>query len=561
MRGTRSILFANAFRGIRSAARQSGWVQRVVATAFVVLFLSIAVGAYLFFRHSFLQLLDDRVAGPLIVKYLIDSTFLLVFFLGVVSFVATSVRALFRSDEVVRLTPFPIAPIDLFAYRFSIAAASAAWPVVLLALPALVALGTATHAGISYYFVCLLILALFTGFVAICGAVVAFLAGMASRRIPAPIVLFAELAGAVAIAMFLARVITRPFVSDVFFDVPDAAAAAVRLDWLRALFGPLPSHPFVEFLSVVLPGAATKATLLEAAGMLALLFTLAALALNALARFRYAGLLQQYRETGFFARPEDVERRPRHRRFPAFMRWGHSFLFEKELLVLLRNPAELSRAGIMIMLMVLYVFAVRGVAAVDRFGDAASQALLVSCAFFALGYFAATLGMRFVYPSLSLEGRAAWVLWISPVHNHEFYSWKLFFWSSLSMALAIATSLLTVSVFGLPFLVAAFFVFALCCASVTIVAVTLGQGSMYPRFDESDPDALSTTPAGLIATAICLGYVWILARYMHAYALAYTTREAFSVMPFFGVLIVTLAIVGAYAFIAPRAMDALEFPR
>jgi ABC-2 type transport system permease protein len=561
MRGTRSILYANAFRGIRSAVRQSGWVQRGVAGAFILLSVAIAVGAFLFFQRSFLQLLDDRVAGPLIIKYLVDSAFLLVFFLGVVSFVATSVRALFRSDEVARLTPLPIEPIDLFAYRFTLAAAFAAWPVMLLAFPALVALGTVTGAGVSYYLACLLILALFSALIALCGAVLAFLAGMASRSIPPFIVLFAELAGSVGIAVGLARLIIKPFASDTFFDVPDLAAAAVRVDALRALFGPLPSHPFVELLSTVLPGAASKATVLEAAALLAVLFTLAAFALSALVRFRYAGLLQEYRETGFTARPEDVERRARRRRFPAFMKWGHSFLFEKELLVLLRNPAELSRAGIMVLLMVVYVFAVRGVAAIERFSDPATQALLVSCAFFALGYFASTLGMRFVYPSLSLEGRAAWVLWISPVHNHEFYSWKLFFWSSLSMALALATSILTVVVFGLPLSLATFFVFALCCASVTIVAVTLGQGSMYPRFDESDPDALSTTPAGLTATIICLGYVWILARYMHAYALAYITKNAFSVMPFFGVLIVTIAIVGAYAFIAPRAMDELEFPR
>jgi ABC-2 type transport system permease protein len=555
------ILYANALRVLRASARRAGWVQRGVAAASLALFLGLVATSFLFFHRTFDALLSDRLAGALIVKYLLESAFLMVFFLAVVSFVTTSVRAAFRSDEVALLARFPIDPVDLFLYRFNGAALLAAWPVLLVALPALIALGVVSGAGPLYYLSAAGTLAVFSAFTSLCGAVLAFAVVAVGRRLPRGIFVLAEAAAVVAVGVgLIRRIADRRFFRE-FFLTFDAAEISRRFDDLRAVFGVFPSHPFVELLSVALPGATNEASIHGAALTLAGSFVALAFVLRAIVRRWYHPLQQSLRETGFVARPEDVVPRPHRRVFPAVFKWGHSFLFEKEFLMLVRDPAELSRAGIMVLMMLLYVLVMRGVATVERFDGTTMHATLVAAAFFAIGYFAATLGMRFVYPSLSLEGRNAWILWVSPVHNHEFFSWKAFFWIAAALALALPVGFLTVAVFGLAFPVAAFLIFSLVCTAVTVVMVTLGQGTMYPSFEDRDPDSLSTTPAGLTATVICLGYIWILARYVHAYTLAYDIKGAVSVMPFFGVLIVTIAVVGAYAVIAPRKMDALEFPR
>ncbi len=558
MRSIRGILIANAVRHAYAAARQSGWAQQSVATVGVLLLATVITMACLGFWQAFLHLLNDDIAGPLVVKYLVESSLLLVFALGVASFVATSVRTLFRSRETDRLAPFPIEARDVFLYRFTVAALVASWPVLLLAMPAIMALGMATRSGPSYYAAGLLVLAVFPAFIAVCGGVLSFFVAVVSRHVPKPVILLAWCAVALGAVAAVARTLAAPFRSEMF-DVPDASAATARFEALRDLFAFAPSHPFAEMLAAALPGATSEATVIIAALAAAVSFAAAVLALDVLVRMRYASLLQRYRESTFVARPDDVEPRARHRSFPHVMRWGHSFLFEKDLLVLLRDPGELARGGAMLLIMVTYVLVIRAVATVVG-SDAASQALIVSGAFFVIGYFAVTLGMRFVFPSPSAEGKVAWLLWNSPVHNHEFHSWKSFFWTAVALAFALLTSLLTVAAFSLPFPVAAFFVFALCCTAVTVVAVTLGQGSMHPRPDGTDPDALATSPSGLAATAMCLVYVWILARYMHAFVLAYSAKGTVGSMPFFGVLIMTIAIVGAYAVIVPRVMDQLEFP-
>jgi hypothetical protein len=166
--------------------------------------------------------------------------------------------------------------------------------------------------------------------------------------------------------------------------------------------------------------------------------------------------------------------------------------------------------------------------------------------------------MRFVFPSPSLDGKSAWVLRSSPVHPHEQYSWKFFFWSAFLLVVLESVSTMTTFLFGLPLPLGQFLAFAVFCASVTVTAITLGQGTLYPNFRQADADMLTTSPAGLAATAIGLAYVWVISRYVHRFTLAFLGSERIDALPMFGILVVSLALTGIYWGLSVRAADRTE---
>ncbi len=559
MFGSLALLFGNQRRIVRKAFLELNWATAVVAAVFVVIGAGIFVGAYVFFLRSFQALLAEPLAGPLIARYVLESSFSLIFLLGAMSFVVSSVNHIFRADEVRFLAAMPVDPLAVFIYRFSGAALLAAWPVIFLGLPAIIALGVASAASAAYYLFCAIVLLLFVFFIAVTGGLLSFLAAWLTRFIGRSLLWIVEAAFFLALLFgLIRRIIPRSLFTLFNVGTPEAAAAAG--DRLSAIFRWFPSHPFAEVVSLVLPGSPTGRPVIMLVLLNAALIAVAALILIELGRRYFLPVWRIHEEGGFLARPEDAPARAARRPFPRLFRWRYGYLFEKDCLMLFRNAEDLSRAGFLLMLMIVYVLAARAISVMEAFGPTELYAAVVAFAFAAIGYFALTIGMRFVFPSLSLEGKSAWVLWSSPVHIHEFFSWKFFFWSAavgLPITLAAAVTAL---LFGLPLWLGVFFVYAAMSAAVSLTAVTLGQGSIFPNFRDRDPDTLSTSPAGLAAAAIGLAYIWIVAGYVRRFTLAYLLVGQIDTLSIFGILIVSWAVITIYWIAAPRAMDRIEFP-
>lgn len=282
--------------------------------------------------------------------------------------------------------------------------------------------------------------------------------------------------------------------------------------------------------------------------------------LSVLAVHHYLRMIQAFGETGFLARPDDITAYVKRETFPSIFRWRHGFLFEKDLLLFFRDPNDVSRASFLGAMLIFYMFAAKSITSMGQFNEPRLLAVAVTFAFGALGYFALMFAIRFAFPSLSLEGKSAWVLWSSPIHVHEFFSWKLFFWGGLLTVAMEAVAIMTVLLFGLPVILGLFLMFAVLCVSVTVTAIALGQGSIYPDFSQSDPDVLTTSPAGLVATGLGIVYLFIVGRYVYRFADTLLSAGHVDLRAGFGVLIVTMTILTAYWIIAPRSMEAHEIP-
>jgi hypothetical protein len=554
---TLATLVANRVRIGRAALRSAGWAQIAVAICFLIVGAAIAFGAYLFFLRAFGRILAEDVVGALIVRYLLEASFAFTFFLGVASFIASSFSFFYRDEEVKLLAPMPIEPRTLFAYRFLGATLLSSWPVLALALPALVALGVALGAPLPYYAFAAVILVLFVAAVSVVGGLLSLLVAPLGRRLPAGFLSVLELAAFLAAGGVLVRTVIPRSVFRLFQAT--ALEVGQAEERLTAMFAGMPSHPFASVAAAALPSSGVSSEAMTVA-LIAVSIVAGALALYVAADRFYLPQLQSFGENGFIARAEDAPSSwpgPRLS-FPRIFRFGHGFLFEKDMIGLLRSGDELARAGFLLLLLLLYVLSARAVSLMEPFLETGAPAGALTFVYAAICYFSLTFGLRFVFPSLSLEGKSAWVIWSSPVHLHELYSWKFFFWSAIQIAAMMAVTFVIILLFGLPLPLAIALLFAVACAVASLVAITLGHGSLSPVFGVRDPDVASTSPSGLAATGVGIVYTVIACRYVNRVVTRWAAEGMVDSVALFGLLIVSLAVVIGYWIAAQRVMDRIE---
>jgi ABC-2 type transport system permease protein len=542
-------------------AVRAGWARTVVVLAYLILSLSIALGVFYFFSQAFARLLSEPYSGPVIISYAVELSLAIAMVLGVISFVISSTSVLFRNRDTENRFALPVSPQTIFWQRFIGLTLLSAWPILLVAVPALAALGVVLSAPLVYYLSMIPVLLLFSVLISVTGGIVSFLIAALLQRMPLILTYGAEAVLFLVVAVAgTRRVINSEVFTLLSAITPQAAEAAeVRLD---ELFGSLPSHPFAKvFLSVF--AEQLSGDPVAGLGLTALVVSVLILVLAFLARRYYRPLWQSYGEGDFVARREDVvETAPRTlSAFPRFFKWGHGYLFEKDLLMLFRSPSELSRALFMLLLLLLYLLAVQIVSSLDFISTAADLTALLTFVFIAIAYFTVTVGLRFAFPSFSLEGQGAWMLWVSPLHHHEILFWKYTFWTALTLIAMEAVAGLAIYLFGVPFLLGTFLVFVTAATVLSLTAITLCIGAIWPDFKMKNPDSLSTSPPGLLALALSLLFVWVMARYTHSFIDGYLSAGSLDLTSLAAILVLTTAVVMFFMIVSRQAIERLEVGR
>lgn len=552
------VLVANRLRMMAAAVRRSGWAQRLVAACFLAIGAALMFGAYLLFRRAFRFILSDAVSGTLVLRYVLDTAFAFTYFLGLSSVIVTSGSLLFGADDLPLLVSKPISSAELFAYRFVAATAASTWPVLLIALPAVAALGATFGASPLFVVVGLAMMLLFVCSVTILGGLVSFFLAWAFRPLSLAFRKFLELLAFFGFGLLLVRRIL-PHGIFTIFDVSTPEQVSASSAKLHAIFAPLPSHPFAAAISALVPNG-DEGSLPVLLSLTVVTLVVGFAALLAVASRTYLRLWQRYRESGFTAGVNDRPVRVVSRRaFPRVLRWGHSFLFEKDLLLFVRDGAAISRAGFLLLLLGLYLLIVRAVThAIDGDVTGSFFAYAITFAFAAIGYFVLTLTLRFVFPALSLEGRGAWLEWASPVHTHELFSWKVFFWTSLFTVAMEAAAAAVIGLFGLPMGLGISFAYATFLAVLSLVTFGMASGSVAPDFRAKDPDEVATSPMGLAATGGGALYLFIMARYVYGMATATASGQDYDVLALVGMTIVSLTVVASSWAMALLFVDKLE---
>lgn len=512
---------------------------------------------YVFFRRAFAALDELGLAGAALTLYLLESLLVVVFALALLSFVASGLWVYYRARDTRFLLAAPLSTSGLFALRTIETWLLTSWALGVVAAPALLALGTAYGRDLEFYAEAVAILALFGMMAAAGGVLVTVATGLLVRRTRTRAAAVAVLTTLVVALVLLIGQNVVPSAADFYavFEPGMLNGKPASIKFIEAKSARWPSHPFAAQLYVSATGRRAGSPATRAALVLAPLLTL--LVAATLGRRLYARVLPGASESVTIAGAAPGTGPARSTAFPRWLRGPVGALVERDLVVIARSPHELGRAAFIALLLLLYTSFIV-VAPLREVADRpAAVARLLFFTVVASGYFLTAFGLRFVFPSMSLEGRAAWVFFSAPIALTRLVLAKAVLFATLLSATVVPVAMLgVVRLTGSPALLATMAALLVMLA-VTTTSLLLAVGSAWPDFRETNPDSLSTSGGALAATVACLAYVTWIGWTARAAALA--AADHASVLPWLAAAALTSVALSAGALVfAQRRLPALE---
>ncbi len=480
-----AVSFANSFR---AAGRSLS--PRSTAEAAGVLAVALFSGAFVVAEYAglaYLLRLGRSAAAqlPALVPEILLERLLLGAFAGagvllLLGALTTAVSTLFLSEELLLRMALPIPHARLLLRQVAATIALASGPAALVALPAVVLAARSSAAGAA---------ALGAAFLA-----VAVLAGAAGSALALGVVAVFPPRRARLLAAFLsatglavAVVGARGARPERFLDPSEALDLLLRAG--TAPLGEPGGNP-----AALAARAAAGALVGDAAGFLhALLLLGGAVLLTVLLAHLLAPLhLRLLRRSR-----EEADATPRRKALREAAS-AEGELLRAEVRTLLRDAATPAQLGTLAAVFVLDLLNLKLLPG----GDAASRDLVHGLQS-GLGLFlVSALSLRFAFPAVSTDGRAALLLKSLPVSaaRHLFVRWTVRAAPSLAAALLLAgASAWALGAHGFP-LGAAVAVAAV--GGLAIPAIHLGLGALFPRYDAPNPVSVALGPGGLVAMGL-----------------------------------------------------------
>jgi len=428
-------------------------------------------------------------------------------FLTFLSFLAfsglvTALATFFLSADLRLLLAAPVASRRLFYARFVRTVGQASWMVVVFLVPVLLAVGIARCAPYSFYAIAILTIVPFAVIPVVIGTAVTFaLVNVFPARRARDFLMVTGLLFAASIVILIRYI--RPERLLRVESLPDITAFFATLQ--SPITPLLPSFWAAETLFASLNGGR------DLLHFFALWTTAASLTLVLRAtheRWHFSGFsnAQEARKSRFtkLQTLEGVANR-----LPISSVRRHLLL--KDAKVFFRDVSQWSQLLLLVALMLLYLYNFR-VLDLDRI-PYMSGVIKNVYAFVNLGMTGlvmATVAVRFVFPSVSSEGAAFWIVRSAPIGLRDFLWSK--FWIGLVPVLVLTEALTIVGNYLLgvdPFL-AAIAPIVVLFMSLALVGLATGLGARYPRFAADSATQVAGSYGGIAFMVMAVLFVLLI---------------------------------------------------
>jgi len=180
-----------------------------------------------------------------------------------------------------------------------------------------------------------------------------------------------------------------------------------------------------------------------------------------------------------------------------------SALLWKERVTFLRDVKHWSQMLLILGLVFVYLFSIR------RLPHNAPEfwSLIAFLNVGTAGFVISALGLRFTFPSVSLEGRGWWILKSSPLTVSQIMRQKFVFSVFPTVAVALALGAMTTSFIGADRFTTWISVGALLAVSVVLCGMGIGLGALFPRFTVENIHQIESSVGGFVYMAASLCYI------------------------------------------------------
>ncbi len=483
--------------------RRMKYILRNIAM-FVFLFLLVLAAYEFFLNIIFKYVVSIEDIGLLLIDRLVSVGFLIFFVLLIVSSFITALGAMFRSRETEYLFSSPVSVAELFTSKYVEIVAVSSWSILIMAVPILLAYAKIREFGaVEYVLTGTVVLVPYILIAASIGTLLALFAMYVSKRI-----------GIWALSAFFASVFfgimyyvisfSRPTELEIQFQ-EDFRALNLFINNFQLNANPFaPNYWFIQSMRAIDMHVYHDLFLYAGAMMATALFFTSLLYVAVDSAFFKIWLISLERS---FGRRLVVSRVSAKRKgFLASPPVSQvSALIQKELLLFVRETGQWTQFFLVVVLVALYFFNLRFVPDDIEIEQWRTILFLMNFAF--CGFVLSTLVVRFIYPSISLEGRSFWVLGsaplsISTLFRQKFVSSFTAFFILSEIIAVVSSSLLKLEplyqllTFGGIFLM-----------STALSCIGIGFGAAFPDFAERNPSKIVSSPGGILTIVTSLGYL------------------------------------------------------
>ncbi len=498
------ILLKPRFWSFRNSFSASGIREKKLKFLFFgAIGLAFWVGIFAIFYRVLTYFQGTEAFGDILAYKLLSMTLITFFSLLLFSSILTALSKLYLSKDLALVHSMPVRTEKIFLARWFESALDSSWMVLIYSLPVFLSYGIVFKAGPVFYGTVIFNL---VPFCLIASSLSTLVVLAVAGLLPAGRLrgILAILAGVLFIILVIAFRIMRPERL-----VNPAAFSSVML-YVQALETPgsplLPTTWMMDSLRAALSGSVTG-SLFHAALSWSFSLTLIFTTMGLSGTIYLKGLSRAQSVPGRLFAFRRLMKSGRLRIFN-FLPGPVRAITVKEIRTFLRDQTQWPQLFLILALVAIYLYNFY-VLPVDK-SMIKMEYLQNILSFLNMGlstFVLAALSARFVFPAVSNEGPAFWIVRSSPVPIGVFLWIKFYIFL---IPLLILTETLTVAsnllLHVTPFMMA-LSVITVFFMVPAIVAMGIGLGAAYPDFQSENPAQSATSLGGLIYMTLCAGLI------------------------------------------------------
>jgi len=487
-------------------ASKTGENRKIKAVLFGMIGLAFWAGIFIAFYRVLVYFQGVEGFGDILARKLLSMVLVTLFALLVFSSIITSLTKLYLSRDLVLVHAMPVSRGKIFLARWIESTVDSSWMVLVYSLPVFLSYGVVYKMGLFFY--------------ATVGLTILPLCMIASGISALAVVLIATFLPAgrlrtvfvfLGLALFLILVVAFRLMQPERLANPDTFASLIL--YFKSLETPgsplLPTTWVFDGIQAALAGAMGSA-LFDIA--LTWSFTVALI-------FVIAWVSEELYFTGYSKSQTTPERlfRTRNQRgrgwtsMLGFLSGPARAFTVKEIRTFFRDQTQWPQIFLIIALIIVYLYNFSVLPLSKTPIKTVYLQNLFSFLNMGLAAFVLTaVAARFVYPAVSIEGDAFWIVKSSPIPIRTFLWIKFFVYYIPLLLLAeilivLSNILLNVTPFMMGLSVATIFFMV-----PGIVSMGVGFGAAYPDFKSENPAQSVTSFGGLLFMILCAGFIGII---------------------------------------------------
>ncbi len=436
----------------------------------------------------------------LVIDYLFSVFYFSLFAMLIFSSLIIAFSVFFQNKETHYLMTCPIAPENIFLYKFFETFLFASWAVLFLGIPVGLAYGIQQQVSLVFY--PLLILSFLPYIILPCviGSLCAFLVVLYISK-------FRRFLGFLFVCFLLFATCYLAYsIMNLREDTSTYTAG-----WL---FGLLDYLNFTR--GSLLPSIWMSHTMLAAAhrDYGEFIFQFALLTSSALALVTINYWLAHYRYFKAWSIMHSTKRKKKIWKLEFLSKFLRIFFFlkvrarlflEKDLKIFIRDPIQWTQFAILFGLLLLYILNLRTLQYDQR--TVFWKQMVATLNLMATALTASTFASRFVFPMLSLEGKRFWTLGVMPIQRKSILYAKFTFAVTCMFIMSQSLVFLSSFMLRLSWQVMALHSVTMIAVVMGVAGLSVGLGAIYPNFREDNPSKIVSGFGGTLNLMLNIVFV------------------------------------------------------